>query len=508
MQSSIFNGAHASYYVHPQSQTLLKSAPLDPHQLKPVLVISSDSGQFDVDAVVSAVQRFTETDDVFSADFLSDCLIVQTLSGIEPQRLNAIFDPLLHLHSGGIWKNVAVPSRLYFKSSLEKPLAGKRVSVKDCYRLMGVKTTMSSRPFEETYGPDNETAAFVRELIGLDFHAPFNPRGDGYQTPAGSSNGAAAALAGYPWLDYSIGTDTSGSIRELDAIGILGRDLQATHRFVKATVKAGPGDINEFPSQIIYPADFLPYGDSKMQAIVDEFVKNLECYLGVERSVISIAERWLQCPPIQANGRPIPKFLEKVGYYPFYYDGYHEYARFRQDYRNKFEKEPYVGPYMQWKWEIGSKVSAEQKEGAIEDISVYRKWFSECIMREDTKTASDAILIMPLDTPAPDYRDTIHKQPGPVTAFSESYTASLLGLPQLVVTIGQVPYESRATKRIEYHPVTISLVGARGSDLMLINLARETLKHANWSDQLLTGRYTFKVGEGTRNVAEDGAPKL
>lgn len=133
-----------------------------------------------------------------------------------------------------------MPSRLYAKPSLEKPLAGQRISVKDCYRILGVKTTMSSRPFVETYGPDNETAAFVNELIGLgavvvgkskmsaflsaqeptdqwiDFHAPFNPRGDGYQTPAGSSNGAAAALAGYPWLDYSIGTDSKVSSLSLN----------------------------------------------------------------------------------------------------------------------------------------------------------------------------------------------------------------------------------------------------------------------------------------------------
>lgn len=69
---------------------------------------------------------------------------------------------------------------------------------------MGVKTTMSSRPFAETYGPDSETVTFVTELIDLcavevgkskmivflsfqeptdkwiDFHAPFSPRDDGY----------------------------------------------------------------------------------------------------------------------------------------------------------------------------------------------------------------------------------------------------------------------------------------------------------------------------------------
>ncbi|EWG41130.1 hypothetical protein FVEG_15234 [Fusarium verticillioides 7600] len=37
--------------------------------------------------------------------------------------------------------------------------------------------------------------------------------GDGYQSPAGSSSGSAAAVAAYDWLDCAIGTDTSGSGR-------------------------------------------------------------------------------------------------------------------------------------------------------------------------------------------------------------------------------------------------------------------------------------------------------
>ncbi len=41
----------------------------------------------------------------------------------------------------------------------------------------------------------------------IDFHCPVNPRGDQYQSPSGSSAGAAAGLAGSPWLDYSIAGD-------------------------------------------------------------------------------------------------------------------------------------------------------------------------------------------------------------------------------------------------------------------------------------------------------------
>jgi Asp-tRNA(Asn)/Glu-tRNA(Gln) amidotransferase A subunit family amidase len=131
----------------------------------------------------------------------------------------------------GIWKNIAVPSRLYATYSLDRPLAGARLCLKDIFRLEGVKTTMMSRAFTALSEPEKESADYVTKLLSLgavvvgktkmtqfassdeptdqwiDFHCPFNPRGDMYQSPSGSSSGAAAALAGYSWLDYSIAGD-------------------------------------------------------------------------------------------------------------------------------------------------------------------------------------------------------------------------------------------------------------------------------------------------------------
>lgn len=41
---------------------------------------------------------------------------------------------------------------------------------------------------------------------------------------------------------------------------------------------------------------------------------------------------------------------------------------------------------------------------------------------------------------------------------------------------------------------------------MLINLARETYAHAGWGEKLLTGRLTWKLGDGIRNV-DDAATR-
>ena len=134
-------------------------------------------------------------------------------------------------HGNGLWKSVAVPSRLYTRDS-EKSMAGVRVALRDCIDLAGVQTTMMSKPYSGIYGPVESSADYAQKLIDLgaiivgktkmvsfasseeptdqwiDFHCPTNPRGDRYQSLSGSSAGAAAALAGYEWLDESIGADS------------------------------------------------------------------------------------------------------------------------------------------------------------------------------------------------------------------------------------------------------------------------------------------------------------
>jgi Asp-tRNA(Asn)/Glu-tRNA(Gln) amidotransferase A subunit family amidase len=128
--------------------------------------------------------------------------------------------------------SIAVPSRLYFEKSIEKPFNGLRVAVKDIFDLKGVKTAGSSRSYNQLYPPRDKSATAVEMLIEkgaiivgktktttfadreipttdwIDTHAPFNPRGDGYLVPGGSSAGSGSALSSYDWLDFAIGTDS------------------------------------------------------------------------------------------------------------------------------------------------------------------------------------------------------------------------------------------------------------------------------------------------------------
>lgn len=132
---------------------------------------------------------------------------------------------------------VAVPSRLYYTRTASKPLAGVRTGIKDIFDIVGLQTSNGNRAFEKLYPSRNTTALPVQRLIDagailvgkiktshfangeiatadwVDYHEPFNPRGDGYQDTSSSSSGPGSGIGSYPWLDLTLGSDTGGSIR-------------------------------------------------------------------------------------------------------------------------------------------------------------------------------------------------------------------------------------------------------------------------------------------------------
>ena len=143
------------------------------------------------------------------------------------QQPNGIFEVLSSTSpsTNGEGGTIAVPSRLYYSPpNAKQPLSGVRVGVKDLYDLKGLRKSAGSRAYFETYGPANETAPSIQYLIDLgavvvgrtrtsqfangesptadwvDYHDPFNARGDGYQDPSSSSAGAGSATSNYDWI--------------------------------------------------------------------------------------------------------------------------------------------------------------------------------------------------------------------------------------------------------------------------------------------------------------------
>ncbi|KAF2501485.1 amidase signature enzyme [Lophium mytilinum] len=146
----------------------------------------------------------------------------KTSTGFENLRVSGDFYTTLSL---------AVPSRIPQDRSAMRPLDGLRFAVKDVFEIEGLRTTAGCRAYYSLSKPASKTAPTVQKLIdagaqligtlklgslitreepteSTDYQAPFNPRGDGYQSAWSSSGGSGAAIAAYDWLDFTISTDT------------------------------------------------------------------------------------------------------------------------------------------------------------------------------------------------------------------------------------------------------------------------------------------------------------
>ena len=61
----------------------------------------------------------------------------------------------------------------------------------------------------------------------------------------------------------------------------------------------------------------------------------------------------------------------------------------------------------------------------------------------------------------------------PPMGFKNGRIANMADVPDLVVPVGEIPYNSTVSLKTEYMPVTMSFVASRGCDLMLVNLIRD-----------------------------------
>lgn len=140
---------------------------------------------------------------------------------------------------------IPVPSRIpMFVSTL--PLAGMRFGLKDIYNAKGLPTAAGSHAYKLTNEIPMQSAPSVQRLLDLgaimvgktrtsqfahgaqpwefiDVPYSWNPRGDGHLTAAASSSGSACAIAAYHWLEFTVGSDTRGSVRKpATLVGVYG----------------------------------------------------------------------------------------------------------------------------------------------------------------------------------------------------------------------------------------------------------------------------------------------
>ncbi|KAF2012805.1 amidase signature enzyme [Aaosphaeria arxii CBS 175.79] len=425
------------------------------------------------------------------------------------------FEPLQVAGSYPQSLSVAVPSRLSGQPTKHSPLKGKRMAVKELFAISGLRMALSNRAFYAVSTPAENTAAAIQSLLdagatmvgstkcssmisredpieAVDFQAPWNPRGDGYQSPVGSSNGSATATAAYDWLDFTIGSDTTGSSRRpafvngcfqhrfshtvfslegirpcytpFDAPAAFTRDLCDLDTIVKVSCANLAPTMHQTPTVIIYPTDCLPVANMEQQKMIQDLVEDLATTFKVAVKKVSFRDSWKANPPVEAEKRSMELYLEKAGLYTFVHDFYHHSEEFRNKYQQMYGHRPFVNKVTQWRWDHGSEISQEQRNDARKRTEVYKSWVIDTILNviEDT-----ALVVLPIMDAKPNYRDVDPGMPFAQDVWDPLWLSPVLGAPEITVPVGNIGYTLKITKRAESLPVAVSVMSPPGTDTML-----------------------------------------
>ncbi|KAF2007617.1 amidase signature enzyme [Amniculicola lignicola CBS 123094] len=456
-------------------------------------------------------------------------------------RLDGTFTCLNDGEHGWDCLSVAVQSRLHFQGG-SSDLRKYRIAVKDAFNISGVKTSMCNRAYFRLFPMATSTAIAIAGLIdrgvqvlgktklssflsreepseSVDYQTAWNPRGDGYQGPGGSSSGSAVAVAAYNWVDVGIGTDTNGSIRRpaqcngvfglrisqgvfpstgmftvfkrFDVPGIFTRDLNVLTDFAMkwyAAELVAPA-ITGLPLKLVVLSDNMPTESTPQKQAVMSIVQDLEAYLEIPPIRISLENLWASNPPDDAKGEKLYDFLQEVGASTFLYENFHSGAHFRDEYRKKFQQNPFVSDFVQWRWKIGEKYTLDQFNEGIRRLDVYKQWWLDTVLETGRM---NTLVVMQSEEVKPNYRDD--KAPGYYIqpAWHPWWISPILGAPEVVVPAGHIPYVSRITGRMEQLPVMASLLSEPSSDLNLLTLVRCFFEHAGRSPVVQSGKVMFE----------------
>ncbi|KAH8880962.1 amidase signature enzyme [Thozetella sp. PMI_491] len=449
------------------------------------------------------------------------------------QNPDGTFQPLSAQIPGADSLTVGAPSRLYFTKTAEKPLAGVRIGIKDIYSLAGIKQTNGNRAWYNLYPANTVTGTAVSRLIAagaqivgvqkpsqfangetatadwVDFHSPFNPRGDGYQDPSSSSSGAGASIGSYEWLDIALGSDTGGSIRgpsgsqglfgnrpsyglvsldhvmplstSLDTAGFLTRDpylWDVANQVMYETNYTSLVSAKPVYPKTIYTVGFPTSATSSAAApLLLAFADALARLVGGTTTALNLNDQWTASRPASANGASLTQLLNIT--YPILISKQQiELLRkpFYADYAAAFDgRLPFVDPVPLARWAFADGFPDSVVDDAIKNKTIFMDWFQSNILppAPTLEQCSESLLLYVGSSGGQNPRNQYLRAPTAPTGFSSGRMSPFSECPDFVYPLGQVSAFSAITNHTEFFPVAVDIMAAKGCDGLLVKLAQD-----------------------------------
>ncbi|RKL25637.1 hypothetical protein BFJ68_g268 [Fusarium oxysporum] len=456
------------YFVPPTAAWKLNSwdASVSADEFTPLTVVKLNQTA-NAERVASALGEY-EKDDVWTKEFTHDP------SGTHhPLRAGT-------LSAGGL--TIAVPSRLYFTPTKEKPLAGLRLGVKDLYDLKGVKTSGGNRALYEMSNVKAKTALCVQKLIDagavvvgknkmsefafaggyvtehIDYLLPFNPRGDGYNSPGDSSGGSAASVASYDWLDASMGSDTGGSIRgpalqnavhgnrptqdavnltgalplssAMDTSGIIARDPVVLSKFTRSLYAGTIKEYAGLPSEVLFDSGSeqfllnLEKDFPKAANAVGEFLNSLASLLSANGTVFSIDSAWTNSTPKSFGDIAISNIVGNVYLNLTTYEQWNEFGKdYVEEYKSLHDGAfPHMVPEIREGWMNANDTMTESThEDDLASKKGVEEWVASEFLTADNNSCSNAVYVY-LSASYPSYKPDVSQDYNQQTLITQLNT--------------------------------------------------------------------------------------